>query len=127
VISIRSKSRGTVPKAYFNRVTCAPPPPRRTFSALNLMVFTTELKPLIIKIYSFFFLLSPIILIKHSDAPRRRNKGTLNQLVEIAKRVIVQEWSELKNNQRLDFFVLLFQDKRTKKIRSDFFRQGGRQ
>ena len=62
-----SKSRGTVPKSYFNRVTCAPPPPWRTFSALNLMVFTTELKLLIIKIYSFFFLLSPIILIKHSE------------------------------------------------------------
>jgi len=53
--------------AYFNRVTCPPPWRRRTFSALNLMVFTTELKLLIIKIYSFFFLLSPIILIKHSE------------------------------------------------------------
>jgi len=33
---------------------------------------------------------------------------------------VVQEWSALKDNQRLDFFVLLYQDKRTKKIRSDF-------
>jgi hypothetical protein len=29
---------------------------------------------------------------------------------------VFKEWSELKNNQRLDFFVLLYQDKRTKKI-----------
>jgi|LakMenE18May11ns_1017448.scaffolds.fasta_scaffold9732829_1 hypothetical protein len=29
---------------------------------------------------------------------------------------VFQEWSELKNNQRLDFFVLLYQDKRTNKI-----------
>ena len=44
----------------------------------------------------------------------------MKQLVEIAETVLVQEWSELKDNQRLDFFVLLYQDKRTKKIRSDF-------
>ena len=42
------------------------------------------------------------------------------QLEEIAETVLFQEWSVLKNNQRLDFFVLLYQDKRTKKIRSDF-------
>jgi hypothetical protein len=42
------------------------------------------------------------------------------QLEEIAETVLFQEWSELKNNQRLDFFVLLYQDKRTKNIRSDF-------
>ncbi len=64
--------------------------------------------------------MSPIILKKHSDAPRRRNKGTVKQLAEIAETVLFQEWSELKNNQRLDFFVLLYQDKRTKEIRSDF-------
>jgi hypothetical protein len=44
------------------------------------------------------------------------------QLAEIAETVLFQEWSELKNNQRLDFFVLLYQDKRTKKITSDFYR-----
>jgi hypothetical protein len=44
------------------------------------------------------------------------------QLAEIAETVLFQEWSVLKNNQRLDFFVLLYQDKRTKKIRSDFYR-----
>ena len=32
-----------------------------------------------------FFLLSPIILIKHSDAPRRRNNGIVKQLAEIAE------------------------------------------
>ena len=42
------------------------------------------------------------------------------QLAEIAETVLFKEWSVLKNNQRLDFFVLLYQDKRTKKIRSDF-------
>ena len=46
------------------------------------------------------------------------------QLAEIAEMHrslgVFQEWSVLKNNQRLDFFVLLYQDKRTKKIRSDF-------
>ena len=46
--------------------------------------------------------------------------GNIKQLAEIAALVIFQEWSALKNNQRLDFFVLLYQDKRTKKIRSDF-------
>jgi hypothetical protein len=48
------------------------------------------------------------------------------QLAEIAEMHrslgVFQEWSELKNNQRLDFFVLLYQDKRTKKITSDFYR-----
>ena len=48
------------------------------------------------------------------------------QLAEIAETHrnlgVFQEWSVLKNNQRLDFFVLLYQDKRTKKIRSDFYR-----
>jgi hypothetical protein len=39
--------------------------------------------------------------------------GTIKQLAEIAALVIFQEWSALKNNQRLDFFVLLYQDKRT--------------
>jgi len=48
--------------------------------------------------------------------------GTIKQLAEIAALVIFQEWSALKNNQRLDFFVLLYQDKRTLKIRSDFNR-----
>ena len=48
------------------------------------------------------------------------------QLAEIAEMHrslgVFQEWSVFKNNQRLDFFVLLYQDKRTKKIRSDFYR-----
>jgi hypothetical protein len=44
------------------------------------------------------------------------------QLGEIAETVLFQEWSELKNNQRLDFFVLLYQDKRTKKTASDVYR-----
>ena len=44
------------------------------------------------------------------------------QLAEIAETVLFQEWSELKNNQRLDFLVLLYQDKRTKEITSDFYR-----
>ena len=44
------------------------------------------------------------------------------QLAEIAETVLFQEWSVLKNNQRLDFFVLLYQDKRTKKRTSDFYR-----
>ena len=48
------------------------------------------------------------------------------QLAEIAETVLFQEWSVLKNNQRLDFFVLLYQDKRTKKIRSDFLSPGRR-
>jgi len=39
--------------------------------------------------------------------------GTIKQLAEIAAMVIFQEWSALKNNKRLDFFVLLYQDKRT--------------
>ena len=72
------------------------------------------------------FLSSPIILMKRIDAPRRRTTGTVKQLVEIAETVLVQEWSELKDNQRLDFFVLLYQDKRTKKIRSDFLSPGRR-
>ena len=57
-----------------------------------------------------------------SAAAERRNKGTVKQLVEIAETVVFQEWRELKDNQRLDFFVLLYQDKRTRKIRSDFYR-----
>ena len=48
------------------------------------------------------------------------------QLVEIAEMHrslgVFQEWSVLKNNQRLDFFVLLYQDKRTKIRKSDFYR-----
>ena len=44
------------------------------------------------------------------------------QLAEIAETVLFQEWSELKNNQRLDFFVLLYQDKRTRETASDNYR-----
>ena len=36
------------------------------------------------------------------------------QLAEIAETVLFQEWSELKNNQRLDFFVLFYHDKKNK-------------
>ena len=43
------------------------------------------------------------------------------QLAEIAETVLFKEWRELKNNQRLDFFVLLYQDKRTKKTASDVY------
>jgi len=41
----------------------------------------------------------------------------LAEIAEMHRSIgVCQEWSELKNNQRLDFFVLLYQDKRTKKI-----------
>jgi hypothetical protein len=41
----------------------------------------------------------------------------LEEIAEMHRSLgVFQEWSELKNNQRLDFFVLLYQDKRTKKI-----------
>ena len=46
--------------------------------------------------------MSPIILIKFSDAPRRRNKGTVKQLEEIAALVLFKEWSDAPRRRRIN-------------------------
>jgi hypothetical protein len=55
--------------------------------------------------------------------PRRINKGAAKQLAEIAKIHrsfgVFQEWSELKNNQRLDFLLLFHQGKSRRKETED--------